>query len=160
MLTLVVAIGIVLKEEAELSDERYRGVLASVSEAVFIVDLWTMQILDANDAAHQLTRHSVEKLMTMRMGDVCPDLQSDRKNLHENRNLFNAVFKPYNEFNVLRADGNPVVCEGDTNLIHSADIAGVAYQGAGGGQRPQTGADDAACGKVVVARSTDRRGGA
>ena len=118
VLTLVVAIGIVLKEEAELSDERYRGVLASVSEAVFIVDLWTMQILDANDAAHQLTRHSVEKLMTMRMGDVCPDLQSDRKNLHENRNLFNAVFKPYNEFNVLRADGNPVVCEGDTNLIH------------------------------------------
>jgi signal transduction histidine kinase/CheY-like chemotaxis protein len=117
-LTLAIAIGIILKEEAELSDERYRGVLASVNEAVFIVDLWTMEILDANDAAHQLTRHSVEKLMTMRMGAVCPDLQSDRRNLLENRNLINAVFKPYNEFHILRADGDPVVCEGDTNLIH------------------------------------------
>jgi two-component system NtrC family sensor kinase len=117
-LTLAVAIGIILKEEAELSDERYRGVLASVSEAVFIVDLWTMQILDANAAAHQLTKHSVEKLMTMKMGDVCPDLQSDRKNLLENRNLINAVFKPFNEFHILRADGDPMVCEGDTNLIH------------------------------------------
>jgi two-component system NtrC family sensor kinase len=118
VLTLVVAIGIVLKEEAELSDERYRGVLASVTEAVFIVDLWTMEILDVNGAAHHLTKHSVEKLMTMKIGDVCPDLHSDRKNLLENRNLINAVFKPYNEFHILRADGDPVVCEGDTNLIH------------------------------------------
>ncbi len=116
-LTLAVAFGIILKEEAELSDERYRGVLASVNEAMFIVDLWTMEILDANDAAHQLTKHSVEKLIGMSMADVCPDLQSNSRNLLENRNLINAVFKPYNEFHILRADGDPVVCEGDTNLI-------------------------------------------
>lgn len=118
VLTLAIAMGIILKEEAELSDERYRGVLASVNEAVFIVDLWTMEILDANDAAHRLTKHSAEKLIRMNMADLCPDLQSNRKNLLENRNLFNAVFKPYNEFNILQADNDPVVCEGDTNLIH------------------------------------------
>jgi two-component system NtrC family sensor kinase len=118
VLTLAVAIGIIVKEEAELSDERYRGVLASVNEAVFIVDLWTMEILDANDAAHRLTKHSVEKLIGMSMAEVCPDLQCNRKNLLQNRNMFNTVFRPYNEFHILRADDDPVVCEGDTNLIH------------------------------------------
>lgn len=119
-MTLMIAIGLTVfvKEEAELSEQKYRGVLHTAADAIFIVDLWSLEILDANEAACRLTKRTSEQLTGVNIMELCPDLSKQGDNLLERRGMFSAVFRPFNEFHMLAADGGAVICEGDTNLMH------------------------------------------
>ena len=117
ILILAIAIGIMVEEEWKASDEKYRGVLESSPAAVFLVDLWSVQILDLNTAAQRLTRRSREDLLGSEFLDLCPDLRKAGDNQLDHRAMFNAVFKPYNEFHVMRSDGAVILCEGETHLV-------------------------------------------
>ena len=120
IMTLAVAVGItvLVREEAELSEQKYRGVLQTVSDAIFAVDLWSLEILDVNEAACRLTKHTTETLVGQNIMQLCPDLDKKEDNLLKRREMFSAVFRPFNEFHIIPSDGNPVICEGDTNLMH------------------------------------------
>jgi len=120
IMTLAVAVGItvLVREEAELSEQKYRGVLQTVSDAIFAVDLWSLEILDVNEAACRLTKHTPETLVGQNIMQLCPDLEKKEDNLLKRREMFSAVFRPFNEFHIVPSDGNAVICEGDTNLMH------------------------------------------
>lgn len=117
VLTMAIGIGLVIREEAALSEQKYRGVLDSANAAIFLVDLWTLKILDANKAAQRLTKRSGEELLRCRILELCPDLRKEGDNRVDHRVMISAVFKPLNEFNFVRTDGSLVLCEGDTNLV-------------------------------------------
>jgi signal transduction histidine kinase/CheY-like chemotaxis protein len=114
---LVVAGLLILKEEVSLSEQKYRGVLDGAKTAIFVVDLWSLRILDANKAAARLTKRSVSDLLNLRILDVCPDLHKGGDNQLEHRAMISAVFKPYNEVHIARCDGALILCEGDTHLV-------------------------------------------
>lgn len=115
--TLAVAIGMVVMEESAASEQRYRDVLDTTNTAIFVVDLWTLRILDANRASQRLVKRSLSELGQLQFVDLCPDLQATGDNLLDHRAMFNAVFKPYNEVQFMRPDNSIVLCEGDTHLI-------------------------------------------
>jgi PAS domain S-box-containing protein len=118
ILALFIAIGIIVDEEAKLTELKYRSVFNSIQDAVFMVDLWTLKIVDANNAALQLTKRSMTELLGLSFLEICPDIRKDGKNVLETRQLFTALFKPYSEVQIMRADGKQIVCEGDTNVVH------------------------------------------
>jgi PAS domain S-box-containing protein len=118
ILALGIAIGLIVDEESKASEQKYRVVLNSMQDAVFMIDLWTLKIMDANAAALRLTKRPNNELLSRTFLEVCPDLRKGGTNVLENRQLLAAVLKPYSEFRILRSDGVHVICEGDTNLVH------------------------------------------
>lgn len=108
-----------LEEEVRLSDERYRALFDSSSEATFVVDLETLQIVEANQAAHQLIGATDGPLVGRDFGEFCPSVRTDTSNLMERKKRFDAVFYPSHEVKVFRHDGSPVVCEGEGRLVQA-----------------------------------------
>lgn len=117
MLALMIAIGMIVEEACKATEEKYRGVLDSVNGAIFLVDLLSLKLLDVNKAAQQLCKRSRKDLLGLSILDLCPDLRKAGDNQLDHRTMFNAVFKPYNEFHVARADGSLSPCEGETHLV-------------------------------------------
>ena len=116
MLALMIAIGMIVEEECRMTQEKYRGVLDASPMAVFMVDLWSLRILDSNKAAQRLTKLDADGLLDRNIRDLCPDLHSEGNNLLDHRAMISAVFKPFNEFHIARSDGATVLCEGDAHL--------------------------------------------
>jgi signal transduction histidine kinase/CheY-like chemotaxis protein len=114
--TLALVIGVIIEHEISSSEQKYRSVLDAMSDAVFIVDLWTLKIIDANQSAARLARRDPTELVGSDFVDLCPGLRREGANMLDKRNMFAAVFKPFNEIHFARADGSMVLCEGDTSL--------------------------------------------
>lgn len=114
---LAVAMGMVVMEEAVVLERKYRDLLEASAAAVFVVDLWTLEVMDANRPGQLLVKHGLEELLGMRFGELCPDLNDAGRTLQDHRTAFNAVFKPYHEVSLRRKDGGKALCEGDVHLI-------------------------------------------
>ncbi len=117
LLALMIAMGMIVEEACKVTEEKYRGVLDSANEAIFLVDLLTLKLLDVNKAAQQLCKRSRKDLLGLSILDLCPDLRKAGNNQLDHRTMFNGVFKPYNEFHIARADGSLSPCEGETHLV-------------------------------------------
>ncbi len=113
---VAIVLGVIIEQQVELLEQKYRSVLDGTSDAVFIVDLWRLKVIDANQAAARLTRYDPADLVGCNFLDLCPDLRQEGSNQLDKRQMFSAVFKPFNEFHMARGDGTMVVCEGDTSL--------------------------------------------
>jgi PAS domain S-box-containing protein len=117
LVTIAVGVGMVIEEHSKLSEQKYRGVLDSATAAIFVVDMWTLRVLDANKAAQRLTKRDGVDLLKSGILDLCPDLRKEGDNQLDHRSMINAVFRPYNEFHFVRADGSLVLCEGDATIV-------------------------------------------
>ncbi len=113
---VAIVLGVIIEQQVELLEQKYRSVLDGTSDAVFIVDLWRLKVIDANQVAARLTRCDSADLVGCNFLDLCPDLRQEGSNQLDKRQMFAAVFKPFNEFHIARGDGTMVVCEGDTSL--------------------------------------------
>ncbi len=118
IVTLLIGVGMMVEQEVSVSEQKFRALFDSASDAIFLVDLWTLQVVDANQAAQQLTQRSASDLPGASILDLCPDLRKERDNLLDHRKMFSAVFKPYSEFHFARSDGTLILCEGDANMVH------------------------------------------
>ncbi len=116
--TLAIASGVIVAHEVESAEQKYRSVLDGTTDAVFIVDLWTLKVLDTNQTGARLARRDSADLIGGNFLDLCPDLRREGSNVLDQRKMFAAVFKPYNEFHFIRADGSMILCEGDTSLAN------------------------------------------
>ena len=116
-LFLVVVIRLIIKREIAATEQKYRSMFDAVSDAIFMVDLWTLKVRDANQHAQRLTQRTAAQLRGVSFLDLCPSLRESGTNQLEHRQMFNAVFKPHNEFHIARADGTLVLCEGETSLV-------------------------------------------
>jgi two-component system NtrC family sensor kinase len=118
LLAVMIAIGMVVEEQVMTAEEGFRAVFDSAKDAVFLVDLWKLRIVDANRTAQLLTKRSLVELVGCWFPDLCPSLRDTCTNNDVDRlKLCSAVFRPFNEFAILRANGEQILCEGEVLLV-------------------------------------------
>ena len=115
-LAVMIAIGMVVEQEVNIAEKTYRTLFDASTDAVFLVDMWNLTILEANRAAERLTRYPEGKLSGRCFVDLCPSLSRNTGNVLENQRAFSNVFRPYEEFYIMRDVGDRVVCEGEAVL--------------------------------------------
>jgi PAS domain S-box-containing protein len=117
-LTLLIPVGIVMEEERIITEQPYRVLFESAAEAIFLLDPATLQVFGANQAAQRLCGRSVPELIGCHLREICPDLNGP--NLVT---VLSAASKRDGEFQVARADGSQVCCEGHATIVPSSSGA-------------------------------------
>jgi PAS domain S-box-containing protein len=106
-----------LEQEVTVSEQKYQALFESASDAIFLVDLETLEVLEANQSAERLTNRNAPELIGRSYLDLCPDLKVESKSLLENKKAFETLFGPSAEFQMVRSNGAHVTCEGSANLV-------------------------------------------
>ncbi|HTS20035.1 MAG TPA: response regulator [Verrucomicrobiae bacterium] len=119
VLTIMIVVGMIVEREVAIAEQNYRVLFDSASDAIFVIDLASYRILEANTSALRLTKRSILDLVGRAFIDICPSLQSVEATSAQmdGIKLFNAVFRPFNEVPITRGDGTIVNCEGDASLV-------------------------------------------
>lgn len=119
ILAIMIVIGMTIEREVSAAEQSYRVLFDSASDAIFLVDLFKQRILEANASALRLTKRSAVDLVGRPFVEICPSLKADETAAVRmgSIKMFNAVFRPFNEFPITRANGTTVNCEGDTALV-------------------------------------------
>lgn len=106
-----------LEQEITVSGQKYRALFDSASDAIFLVDLETLEIAEANESACRLVQYPGANQAHRSFLDFCPILRCDGTSLLEHKRAFDAVFCPSNDFHMARSNGESVLCEGSVNLV-------------------------------------------
>ncbi len=107
-----------LEQEVFVSEEKYRALFDSASDAIFLVDLETLDILEANQSsAHFLGDDPATQGGRRSFLELCPALRGTDGTLLHNKKMFDEIFGPSKEFQMIRHNGAAVVCEGTANLV-------------------------------------------
>ncbi len=106
-----------LEQEVSVSEQKYRALFDSASDGIFLVDLETLDILEANESAHRLVDFRPSDQLSRCFLDLCPSLHRKGKSLLENKHMFDEVFQPSSEINMARPNGTHILCEGSSNLV-------------------------------------------
>ncbi|MGD0650245.1 MAG: ATP-binding protein [Verrucomicrobiia bacterium] len=116
VLAIMIVIGMIVEREVTTAEQSYRVLFDSASDAIFLVDFFTQKILEANASALRLTKRSAVDLVGRPFVEICPSLQRGGTTAvrMDSVKMFNAVFRPFNDFPIARANGTTVNCEGDT----------------------------------------------
>jgi PAS domain S-box-containing protein len=117
ILALMITVGMIVEQEANVSEHHYRELFNSGSDAIFLVDSHNLRIMEANDAATRLTGRSVTDLAGRRFFEICPDLCRETGALISEQDVVAAINRPCGEFLVQRPDGSAVTCEGRANSV-------------------------------------------
>ena len=76
VLTIMIVIGMIVEREVTISEQSYRILFDSASDAIFLVDPIQYRILEANTSALRLTKRSVMDIVGRPFFEVCPSVQS------------------------------------------------------------------------------------
>ena len=124
LLALVAVIGLIVEmiiSRSEMAVARsqmnYREILEAINDGIFIVDLRTMQVLDANRAACEMTKRDTKELIGCKFPELCPNLEDCEDSKSDPRKAFSAVFKPFRHLYIVRADGSTLTCEGEAKYV-------------------------------------------
>jgi two-component system NtrC family sensor kinase len=119
ILAIMIVIGMTIEQEVSAAEQSFRVLFDSASDAIFLVDLFKRQIVDANASALRLTKSSAADLAGRPFVEICPSLKADETAVvrMDTVKMFNAVFRPFNEFPITRTNGTTVNCEGDTAFV-------------------------------------------
>lgn len=115
-LAVMIAIAMVVEQEVNVAEKSYRLLFDASSDAAFLVDMWNLNVLEANRAAERLTKYPVDALVGMAFPKLCPSLHRGTGNVLNNQQAFKAIFRPYEEFYLVQAGGERAVCEGEAVL--------------------------------------------
>jgi PAS domain S-box-containing protein len=108
-----------LEQEINSSEQKYRALFDSASDAILVVDLQTFQILDANPSAEYFIGSKGPDGTYRLLLSICPHLRAVTDSLLENKRSVEDVFKPSNEFETVRPNGTHVLCEGNCSLVQN-----------------------------------------
>jgi PAS domain S-box-containing protein len=106
-----------LEGEISESEQKYRLLFDSAGDAIFLVDLATLEVLEANPAAAELAGCASEKLVKRSFLELCPKLRSRSARLLENKRFVEELFDEAGEFQMVRGQGEQVLCEGRATLM-------------------------------------------
>jgi PAS domain S-box-containing protein len=120
VLALLITVGVVMEEERAVSEHHYRTLFESSADAILLVDPETMQVLEANRAAQRLVARDLPDLAGLHVKDLCPDLYTKDVERDGVAALLELTRARNGEFNFLRKDGSPVLCEGETHVVPSS----------------------------------------
>ncbi len=116
VLAFMIAIGMIIEQEVNVAEKSYRVLFDSGSDAVFLVDLWTLKIIEGNGAAERLTKLPKTELIGRLFSDICPSVGESSGNVVTHQQMFNQIFRPYTEFYITQAGGSRATCEGEAAL--------------------------------------------
>ncbi len=117
-LALLIPVGIVMEEERIVTEQPYRALFESAAEAIFLLDPATLQVFAANLAAQRLSGRSLPDLIGCHLREICPDLYGP-----DLVTVLGAASQRDGEFQVARADGSRVSCEGHATVVPSSSGA-------------------------------------
>ena len=107
-----------LEQEVSVSEQKYQALFASASDAIFLVDLETLDILEANQSTSRfLGDNPTTQAGRRNFLDLCPSLRATDGSLLENKRRFDEIFGPSKELLMTCFDGSTVACEGTANLV-------------------------------------------
>jgi len=106
-----------LEQEISVSEQKYRLLFDSASDAIFLVDLAGLTIVEANPAAVELVGRAADKLVGRLLQDLCPKLRQCTASLLENKKVVEALFESTGEFHLVRGQGEQMLCEGSATLV-------------------------------------------
>jgi len=106
-----------LEQEVNTSEQKYRRLFDSASDAIFLIDLATLEVLEANTAAADLSGCESGKLIGRSFANLCPKLHRPTTSLLENKKIVEELFEPTGEFQIVRGPSDEVLCEGSVALM-------------------------------------------
>jgi two-component system NtrC family sensor kinase len=106
-----------LEQEVSLSEQKYRVLFDSASDAIFLVDLSNFEIVDANESAAQLIGVERKAVTGNSFAKLCLQLSQAHGSLLENKKLVEDMLNSSSEFSIRREDGGQALCEGSANLV-------------------------------------------
>jgi len=106
-----------LEQEISISEQKYRRLFDSASDAIFLVDVAGLTIAEANPAAVELAGRDADKLVGRLLQDLCPKLRQCGASLLENKKAVEQLFDTAGEFHLVRGQGEQMLCEGSATLV-------------------------------------------
>ncbi len=106
-----------LEQEISVSEQKYRLLFDSASDAIFLVDLAGLTIVEAHPAAEELVGRTADKLVGRLLQDLCPKLRPCSASLLENKKVVEGLFDTTGEFHLVRGQGEQMLCEGSATLV-------------------------------------------
>lgn len=106
-----------LEQAVSATEQKYSVLFDAASDAIFLVDLDTMKIVEANQAAQRLVQRTSADLIGRAISELCPELRAQGEALLDKKRAFDSVFRPSHEFVLLLPAGAQVECEGSLNLL-------------------------------------------
>jgi two-component system NtrC family sensor kinase len=105
-----------LEQEVSVSEERYRSLFDSAGDAIFLVDLGSLKIVEVNSAAEVLAGCEADRLVGRPLSDLCPKVRGRSESLLETKKGVEELFDAAGEFQLVRVQGERVLCEGSARL--------------------------------------------
>jgi len=106
-----------LESEVSESEQKYRLLFDSAGDAIFLVDLASLEVLEANPAAGELVGCAPETLIKRSFLELCPKIRGRSARLLENKKFVEELFDENGEFQMVRGEGEQVLCEGRATLM-------------------------------------------
>ena len=110
-----------LEQKVTNTDQMYRALFESANDAIFLVDLETLEVLEVNQSAERLTQRGEADLTARSFADFCPAVSRGGETPLENKEIFDQLFQPSNEFGIVRINGSTVACEGRASVVRIND---------------------------------------
>ncbi len=107
----------VLEQEVIVSETKYRALFDAATDAIFLVDLESLEILEANQAAAIFLGDNPTGCVGRSFLELCPALHAPGGTLLEQKRIFDEVIGLSKEFPMRRFSGTIVPCEGTNNLV-------------------------------------------
>jgi PAS domain S-box-containing protein len=120
VLALLITVGIVMEEERALSEQSYRTLFESATDAILMFDPATLQVIEANRAAQMLVARELPELVGCTLEELCPDICPKDVNRDGVASILEIVRRRDGEFNLQRKDGSPTLCEGSAHIVPSS----------------------------------------
>jgi len=109
LLAMMITVGMVVEQEANISEQNYRRLFDSAGDAIFLLEPATLRIFEVNSAAGRL---SGQALVGRHLTELFPDLAT----VAGETKLLEVVNQPSTELHLALADGGRVVCEGRASV--------------------------------------------
>lgn len=106
-----------LEKELGISEQKYQQLFDSACDAILLVDIATLQIIQANPAAEGLTARKADQLIGRPLRTLCPHLPDCTESLLENKKRVEALFNAAGEIQIAHTEGDLVLCEGTVTLV-------------------------------------------
>lgn len=107
-----------LQKEIEISEGKYAHIFEHASDAIFIVDPRSLQILDVNRAAQALSGYSREELFQLRFVNLCSFLRDKEQEIVADPTQVHKIFSAYGNMPLQRKDNNLVLTEGSSSVMN------------------------------------------
>lgn len=113
----LIAMGMIVEEQSAVAEGNYRALFNAAQDAVFLVDFWSLRVLDANPAAARFTGCTLPDIVGRTIAEFCPRLAQTDTAAPDLRRAHEAVFRPLAEMPLRRANGDEIPCDGEVRVV-------------------------------------------